>query len=201
MSLYDPEIVSVSPITACLCIQVFNAMWWQKMEKKLNTTFVYINLIPTNSEVKLCLHQIRECLEPGYGLDDREFESRKGLLIFLFTTASRPALRPTQPPIQWVPGALSVGVKGSEREADAHPHLVLRSRMWGAIPPLQYAFMLWCTVKSTGTISAFTFQRMFSVTFKYRNYVNEIGIYAMCTLPESIFNTRRASVCSSLTFY
>jgi hypothetical protein len=38
--------------------------------------------------------------------------------IFLFDTASRPALRTTQPPIQWVPGALSLGVMRSEREAD-----------------------------------------------------------------------------------
>jgi len=35
----------------------------------------------------------------GYGLDSRGFESRQGLEIFLFTTASRPALGPTQPPI------------------------------------------------------------------------------------------------------
>jgi len=38
-----------------------------------------------------------------YGLDDRGFESRQGLRIFLFTTAFRPALRVSQPPIQWVP--------------------------------------------------------------------------------------------------
>jgi hypothetical protein len=44
--------------------------------------------------------------------------SRKGLGIFLFITTSRPALRPTQPPIQWVPGALSLGVKRPEGEAD-----------------------------------------------------------------------------------
>jgi hypothetical protein len=36
----------------------------------------------------------------GYGLDDRGFESRQGLEIFLFITASRPTLGPTQPPIQ-----------------------------------------------------------------------------------------------------
>jgi hypothetical protein len=37
----------------------------------------------------------------GYGLDDREFEPRRRLGIFLFTTLSRPALGPTQqPPIQ-----------------------------------------------------------------------------------------------------
>jgi hypothetical protein len=36
-------------------------------------------------------------------------------------TASRMALKPTQPPIQWVPGALSVGVKRPGREADHSP--------------------------------------------------------------------------------
>jgi hypothetical protein len=38
--------------------------------------------------------------------------------VFLFTTASRKALGPTQPPIQWVPGALSLWVKRPGREAD-----------------------------------------------------------------------------------
>jgi hypothetical protein len=35
----------------------------------------------------------------GYGLDDRGFQSRQGMGISLFTTASRPVLGPTQPPI------------------------------------------------------------------------------------------------------
>jgi hypothetical protein len=56
-----------------------------------------------------------------YGLGDRGFESRHGLRIFLFTTASRTALGPTQPPIQWLPGALSLGVKRPRREADHSP--------------------------------------------------------------------------------
>jgi hypothetical protein len=43
------------------------------------------------------------------------------LEIFLFTTASRTALGPTQPPIQWVPGALSLGVKWPGCEADHSP--------------------------------------------------------------------------------
>jgi hypothetical protein len=57
----------------------------------------------------------------GYGLDDRWFESRQDLGIFLFTTASRPASGPTQPPIQWVPGALSFGVKRPGCEANHSP--------------------------------------------------------------------------------
>jgi hypothetical protein len=57
----------------------------------------------------------------GYGLDDQWFESRQGLGIFLFTTASRLAMVPTQTPIQWVPGALSLGVKRPGREADHSP--------------------------------------------------------------------------------
>jgi hypothetical protein len=49
------------------------------------------------------------------------FDSRWRLGIFLFTTASRTALVPTQPPIQWVPGALFLGVKRLGREADHSP--------------------------------------------------------------------------------
>jgi hypothetical protein len=47
----------------------------------------------------------------GYGLDDQGFESRQELGIFLITTASRLTLGPTQPPIQWVHGALSLEVR------------------------------------------------------------------------------------------
>jgi hypothetical protein len=41
--------------------------------------------------------------------------------IFLFTTASRTALGPTQTPIQWVAGALYLGVKRPGLEADHSP--------------------------------------------------------------------------------
>jgi hypothetical protein len=55
------------------------------------------------------------------GLDNRGFETRQGLRISLFTTASRPALGPTGPPIQWAPGALSLGLKLPRRETDHSP--------------------------------------------------------------------------------
>jgi hypothetical protein len=46
------------------------------------------------------------------------FNSQQGLAIFLFITMSRMALGSTQPPIQWVPGALSLWVKQLGHEAD-----------------------------------------------------------------------------------
>jgi hypothetical protein len=55
----------------------------------------------------------------GYGwtIGVLGFDSLRGLGIFLFT-ASRRALGPTQPPILWVPGALSLGVERPGRDAD-----------------------------------------------------------------------------------
>jgi hypothetical protein len=69
-----------------------------------------------NTEFKVLVHRFP--VADYRPLEDLEFESRQRLGIFLFTTASRTALGPTQPPIQWVPGVLSVGVKRPGREAD-----------------------------------------------------------------------------------
>jgi hypothetical protein len=46
------------------------------------------------------------------------FNSRQVQEIYLFSNMSEPALRTTQPPIQWVSWAVSLGVKQSGREAD-----------------------------------------------------------------------------------
>jgi len=59
----------------------------------------------------------------GSGLDDQMnrvwFPARAGNL--LFNTMSRPALGPMQPPIQWVPGCLSLGAKWQSHEAGHSP--------------------------------------------------------------------------------
>jgi hypothetical protein len=86
----------------------------------------------------------------GYGLNDRGSRVRfpAGLGIFLFTTASRTALGPTQFPIQWILGVLSLGVKRPGRETDHSPPCSAEVKnAWSYTPTPQYIFMAWCLVK------------------------------------------------------
>jgi hypothetical protein len=70
------------------------------------------------------------------------FNSWQGLGIFLFTTVPRLPLGPTQPPIQWVPRALSLGVK-----LTTHLHLLLSKNAWSYTSSPKYTFMVWFSVK------------------------------------------------------
>jgi hypothetical protein len=63
-----------------------------------------------------------------------EFQFLVGESIYLSSTASRPALRPTQPPIQWTPESLSPGVKRLGHEADHSPSFSAEVKNGGAIP-------------------------------------------------------------------
>jgi hypothetical protein len=60
---------------------------------------------------------------------------------------SRPALGPIQPPVQWVAGVLSRGIKrGRGVTLTTHPHLVprsLMSRIYISSPPLRQHGVLW----------------------------------------------------------
>jgi hypothetical protein len=79
----------------------------------------------------------------GYGLDDQEVGVRVAMgAKLLFSTSSTLDLGPTQPPIQWVPGALSPAVRRPGREADHSPAASAEvKKMWiyRSTPP--YAFM------------------------------------------------------------
>jgi hypothetical protein len=68
------------------------------------------------------------------------FNYRQGK-IFLFYTASSPALGPTQPHIQSERGAISPGAKRPGREADHSPPSSAEVKNGGAIPPLPHVLM------------------------------------------------------------
>jgi hypothetical protein len=72
----------------------------------------------------------------------------RGWEFFFFTTVSKPALGTTQPPIQWVTRALSMGVKWLRREADhSLPSSAEVKNAWSYTSPPQYASMVWFSVK------------------------------------------------------
>jgi hypothetical protein len=95
------------PVGTFTPLYIFMA-WYLVTQRGIFTLFYFKS---RDSSVSIAL---------GYGLDDRCSRVRfpAGLRIFLFTTTSRTALGPTQPPIQWVPGALHLGVKLPRRESD-----------------------------------------------------------------------------------
>jgi hypothetical protein len=89
-----------------------------------------------------------QLIKAGWTIGVLGFNSRWGLGIFLFTTASRKALGPTQPPTQCVRGALSLRVKRPGREADHSPpsSAEVKERVgYTSTPPI--ALIAWCSVK------------------------------------------------------
>jgi hypothetical protein len=54
------------------------------------------------------------------------------------STASKPVLGPSQSLIQWVPGAISPGVKRLRSEADHSPPPAVEVKNVGATPPLPH---------------------------------------------------------------
>jgi hypothetical protein len=72
----------------------------------------------------------------GYGMYDPGFETRQELGMFLFTTASRPVLGPPSLLSSGYQGLISWGLSGWCLKLTTHLHLLPRSRMRAAIPPL-----------------------------------------------------------------
>jgi hypothetical protein len=67
----------------------------------------------------------------GYDLDDQGVRVRVPMGARIFFTSSRQALCPIQHPIQWVPRALSLGVKRPGLEADHSPQSSAEvKKMW-----------------------------------------------------------------------
>jgi hypothetical protein len=86
------------------------------------------------------------------------FNSQRGLGIFLFTTTSRMALGSTQPPIQWILGDLSLGVKRPGREADHSPPSSAKVKnAWSYASTPLYILMAWCLVKHGDNFTFYLF--------------------------------------------
>jgi hypothetical protein len=107
---------------------LYRRYWKYQLRDSINTTYnknqVFIS--------EKCLLKINMTITSrdsvvdiatAYRLDDQGVwvPSPSRVKNFLFSTLSRPVLGSTQPPIQWVPGALSPGVKWQGREADHSP--------------------------------------------------------------------------------
>jgi hypothetical protein len=88
--------------------------------------------MPSTSEI----HQYRDVLRAGWS----EFHRRQRKELFLYSTESRPALKPTQPPIKWVPGAISSGAKQPGSETDHSLPSSADVKNGGAILPLPHTF-------------------------------------------------------------
>jgi hypothetical protein len=73
------------------------------------------------------------------------FDSRQGQEIFLYSTASRPALRPTHPRIQWVPGV----PRGVRLATDQYS---------------PYVFVAWCLIKHR---DVFAFAKVFTFVLAF----------------------------------
>jgi len=72
---------------------------------------------------------------------------REGI-FFLFVPAFRPVLRPGQPPIRWIPGALSLGLKRLRGETDhSCPSSAEVKNAWSYTSTTKFVFMAWYLVK------------------------------------------------------
>jgi hypothetical protein len=148
-------------------------------------------------KTKLILYEFNK-IPLGRGIDSSHGTGlNKAQLRIMITVAitvpmSRTALGPTQPPIQWVPGTPSLGVKRPRCEAATHLHLVPRSENeWSYTSTLQHAFMAWCLVKkSTGTtlplsLSLFLYQTA-TTTCRCKSWV----CWCVCSSGHSIYNSK-----------
>jgi hypothetical protein len=88
---------------------------WYLLNQSRNALFLWTQVL------FMVIAQSVQRWATGWTIGVLGIDSRRGLGIFLLTTASTTALGPTQPPIQCVQGALSLGVKRTGCEADHSP--------------------------------------------------------------------------------
>jgi hypothetical protein len=109
----------------------------------------------------------------SYRLDDQEFKSCQGLgIIFLFITMSRLVLGPTQSTIQWLSGALSLGVKWLGHEADLSPPSNAKIKnAWSCTSTLPIHLHGMVLSQSTGTILPYLYYKLHFPRISFKSYL------------------------------
>jgi hypothetical protein len=150
VSLMRQSVWNTTYFIYCHCISNINkhetANWWMYIQLAAGmfelapacNIFLHMqNIWELDSSISIAM---------GYVLDGQGWIPTRGKIL-LFFIASGLALRPTQPPIQWVPGTVSMGVKQERHEADHSPPSSAEVKNSGAITShLQYIFMEWCLI-------------------------------------------------------
>jgi hypothetical protein len=125
-ALLSCQILLTCEISSELWVQSKHNQVLQGQNRRLKIYYVHCNLSESRQ-----VSRHNDGLRTGRpGLDSQQ---RKN---FLFFTGSTPRLRPTYPSIQWVLGALSLGLKRQWREADHSLTFSAEVKKSGAILPL-----------------------------------------------------------------
>jgi len=104
------------------------------------------------------------------------FEYWRVMEIFLFATGSTLALGPIHPPVHWVWGALSPGVKRPGREAGHSPPASAEAKnAWSYTYTLPYVFMALCLVKYRDS-----FTRTFTIVLQVTDFKTWVICVCVC---------------------
>jgi hypothetical protein len=116
-----------SQVPSCYCMLLMQVSWLKLIKiKSLALKATKLCNLPLarkfcSPSLKLRSRDRAVGMVTGYELDHWGLRVLVPVGWRIFSMSSRPALGPTQPPIQWVWGALSPGVKRQGREADRSP--------------------------------------------------------------------------------
>jgi hypothetical protein len=139
---YESRLHDVTYQTSVTFFQVcFNQLLIGSLMTYTLSTYVgyykyFVNLIQFRIINWIYCHSMRDSsvsIATGYGLDGRGFDPRQGQLIFLYSTASEPALVPFKPPIERVSADLFPGLQRPGREDDHSPPSSAAAKNGGTI--------------------------------------------------------------------
>jgi hypothetical protein len=134
---------------------------------------------------------------------------------FIFATASRPAVGPTQPPLQWVLWAITPGVELSQSKVDHYPPSSSKIKnVWICIfTSPHYVFTTWCLVKQVVVFMAqclvkhrddctlFLFVDYLLFTFTFLPMAHLLFRCLINTFLRNLVCSRWVSMCNLLTIW